>query len=102
MIALGLSKQKLIQFDNKITFVIGYRNLYNFVVMMIAAMSFYYAEVLVASELYMLALILAVLSCKWFLVQVRDNVDSLDVVDAISSERASYDEPVVSDKIIQV
>jgi hypothetical protein len=79
-------KSKLIQFDNKITFVVGYRNLYNFVVMMIAAMAFYYAEVLVASELYMLSLILAVLSCKWFLMQVRDNVDSLEVVDAIRSD----------------
>jgi len=99
---ITVSKEKLIQFDNKLTFVIGYRNLYNFVVMMIAAMSFYYAEVLVASELYMLSLILAVLACKWFLVQVRDNVDSLDVIDAMATDRATYDEPVVSDQVIRI
>ena len=96
---IAISKENLIRFDNKLTYVIGYRNLYNFVIMMLAAMAFYYAEALVAPELYMLCFILAVLSCKWFLMQVRENVDSLDVIDAIADERClSYNDPVASEE----
>jgi len=78
-------KQKLMSFDNKMTFIIGYRNLYNFVVLMIASMSLYYGDVLGTPYFFMLSLLLFVIGFKWFLDQVRENIDALDVKDALSS-----------------
>jgi len=78
-------KQKLMSFDNKMTFIIGYRNLYNFVVLMIASMSLYYGDVLGTPYFFMLSLLLFVFGFKWFLDQVRENIDALDVKDALSS-----------------
>jgi len=78
-------KQKLMNFDNKMTFIIGYRNLYNFVVLMIASMSLYYGDVLGTPYFFMLSLLLFVIGFKWFLDQVRENIDALDVKDALSS-----------------
>jgi|APCry1669189204_1035204.scaffolds.fasta_scaffold69792_2 hypothetical protein len=76
-------KQKLISFDNKITFVVGYRNLYTFVVAAIGVMCLYYGEQLGTPYYYMLAMILFVLAGKWFLEQVRVNIDELDVVETL-------------------
>jgi len=78
-------KQKLMSFDNKMTFIIGYRNLYNFCVLMIASMSLYYGDVLGTPYFYMLSLLLYIMGGKWFLDQVRENIDALDVKDALSS-----------------
>ena len=78
-------KQKLMGFDNKMTFIIGYRNLYNFVVLMIASMSLYYGDVLGTPYFFMLSLLLFVLGFKWFLDQVRENIDALDVKAVLSS-----------------
>lgn len=78
-------KQKLMSFDNKMTFIIGYRNLYNFVVLMIASMSLYYGDVLGTPYFYMLSLLLYIMGGKWFLDQARENIDALDVKDALSS-----------------
>jgi len=78
-------KRKLMGFDNKMTFIIGYRNLYNFVVLMIASMSLYYGDVLGTPYFFMLSLLLFVIGFKWFLDQARENIDALDVKDALSS-----------------
>ena len=77
----------MLSFDNKMTFVVGYRNLYNFVVLMVAVMSLYYGEVLGTPYYFMLALLLFVLGFKWFLEQVRENIDAMDVTDALSSSK---------------
>ena len=78
-------KQKVVKFDNRITFVVGYRNLYNFAVMFVASMSLYFGDVLGTPYFYMLALILFVLAGKWFLMQVRDNIDAMEVKDTLAT-----------------
>jgi hypothetical protein len=79
-------KQKLISFDNKITFVVGYRNLYTFVVATIGVMCLYYGEQLGTPYYYMLAMLLFVLAGKWFLEQTRQNIDELDVVENLQNK----------------
>jgi hypothetical protein len=66
--ALGKS---LSEVDNKLTYVIGYRNLYNIAVLMIAVMAFLTPDAITKA----ISLILIVLGLKWFLTQVRENLD---------------------------
>jgi hypothetical protein len=65
--ALGKS---LSDIDNKFTYVVGYRNTYNIAVLFIAAMAYLlYPAAMIA------VIILVVLGLKWFLTQVRENLD---------------------------
>lgn len=66
--ALGKS---LSDIDNKFTYVIGYRNLYNIAVLFIALMAFLSNNVTMQA----LSLIIVVLGLKWFLTQIRENLD---------------------------
>ena len=79
-------KQKLISFDNKITFIVGYRNLYTFFEATMGVMCLYYGEQLGTPYYYMLAMIMFVLAGKWFIEQVRSNIEELDVHEALSKE----------------
>ena len=79
-------KQKLIWFDNRMTYIIGFRNLYNFTVMAIGVMCLYFGEQLGTPYYFMLALIMFVFAGKWFLTQVRENIDTMDVTDALTSK----------------
>ena len=79
-------KATLVEFDNRMTYIVGYRNLYNFVVAAIGAMCLYFGEQLSTPYYYMLALILFVFAGKWFLTQVRENIDAMDVSDALECE----------------
>jgi hypothetical protein len=77
-------KEEYIAFDKRITFIIGYRNLYAFCVAMIGAMCLYYGDVLSSSNYYMLSMILFVLSGKWFLDQMFENIDATYVQDVLT------------------
>jgi hypothetical protein len=79
-------KQELISFDNKITFIVGYRNLYTFVVATIGVMCLYFGEQLGTPYYYMLAMIMFVLAGKWFIEQVRMNIEELDVHETLSNK----------------
>lgn len=62
------------EIDNKFTYIIGFRNLYNIAVLFIAAMGFMlYPATTIA------VIILLVLGLKWFLTQVRENIDTVAI-----------------------
>jgi len=75
------------EIDNKFTYIIGFRNLYNIAVLFIAAMGFVlYPATTIA------VIILLVLGLKWFLTQVRENIDTVAI------NEMALKEHVVSDK----
>lgn len=78
-------KQKYVKFDNRLTYIVGYRNLYNFAVLMIASMSLWFGDSLGTPYYYMLAMILYVLGFKWVIMQVRENIDASDVTDTLTA-----------------
>jgi hypothetical protein len=59
------------EFDNKITYIVGYRNLYNIAVLFIALMMFLNPD----ATSKVLSLVVVVLGLKWMLTQVRENID---------------------------
>jgi hypothetical protein len=62
------------EIDNKFTYIIGFRNLYNIAVLFIAAMGYVlYPATTIA------VIILIVLGLKWFLTQVRENIDTVAI-----------------------
>lgn len=77
-------KQKYVKIDNRLTYIVGYRNLYNFAVLMIACMSVWFGDSLGTPYYYMLAMILFVLGFRWTLVQIRENIDATDVSDTLT------------------
>jgi hypothetical protein len=76
--ALGKS---LSDIDNKFTYVVGYRNTYNIAVLFIAAMAYLlYPAAMIA------VIILVVLGLKWFLTQVRENLDVVYINEMAAKE----------------
>jgi len=77
-------KEWYMNFDNDITFVVGYRNLFNIGVMFVSA---WYMSVASnfdeSSVIYIGALIMLVMGMKWFLIQARSNIDELYVITTI-------------------
>jgi len=58
------------EIDNKLTYIIGFRNAYNIAVLFIAAMGYIlYPAAMIA------VIVLLVLGLKWFLSQIRENID---------------------------
>ena len=84
-------KQKFVEVDNRLTYIVGYRNLYNIAVMFVSTWFIIVAQAqgeIAASAsptVFVGAFILLVMSMKWFLTQVRDNVDASDVYDELGS-----------------
>jgi Mg2+/Co2+ transporter CorB len=82
-------KQKFIEIDNRLTYIVGYRNLYNIAVMFVATWFIIAAQgelaPSVAPTVFVGAFIMLVMSGKWFLTQVRDNIDASDVYDALDA-----------------
>lgn len=72
--------KKVKEFDNKATFVIGYRNLYNIVVIFIAGV---YLALAPAGSLQNVAgIIIFIMGCKWFISQCRENLDAMYIEDS--------------------
>ena len=69
-------KKKLFDADNKLTFIIGYRNLFNIAVMFWAFI--YFVSSHDGTLAYATGLIIFIMGCKWFLVQSRENIDAID------------------------
>jgi len=59
------------EIDNKFTYIVGYRNLYNIAVLFVAFMAYINPDAITKA----ISLILIVLGMKWFLSQVRENID---------------------------
>lgn len=84
-------KQKLVMFDNRITFIVGYRNLFNIAVLFCCSWFFAMAEggafpPEATPTVIVGIFIVLVLGLKWSLMQIRENIDATAVRDALTSE----------------
>jgi hypothetical protein len=93
-------KNDLAKFDNNLTYIVGFRNLYNICVLMVGFWSCIIPNALAAAT----GIIIVVLGLKWFLGQCRENIDSLDVSDSFGTcdEQPDYDKAPTSNDILQV
>jgi len=76
-----MEAKKFKEIDNKFTYIVGFRNVYNIAVLFIAAMGF---TLYPATSLVMLVLV--VLGLKWFLTQIRENIDTVAINEMTVSE----------------
>ena len=90
-------KQNVIEMDNRLTYVIGYRNLYNICILMIGAWCLLTPGQLSST----LGFLLIVMGFKWFLAQARENIDAMDVTDTLepSCQPDHMDAPTSKDVI---
>lgn len=82
--------QKIRRVDNRLTYVIGYRNLYNISVLFCCAWFYMVVESggfppTVVPSVVMGTFVVTVLGLKWFLMQIRENIDASEVRDAIAT-----------------
>ena len=73
-----LSAKKVKELDNKLTYAIGYRNLYNIVVMAVGFVGglFYTVQGNIPNLIF---IVITILGSKWFITQMQENVDTLAV-----------------------
>jgi hypothetical protein len=76
-----MEAKKLREIDNKFTYIIGFRNVYNIAVLFVAAMGF-----LLYPATALIVIVLVVLGLKWFLTQVRENIDTVAINEITTSE----------------
>lgn len=92
-------KQNVIDMDNRLTYVVGYRNLYNICVLMLGAWSLLISEPLAI----VLGFLLIVMGFKWFLAQARENIDAMDVTDTLEPAcQPDYDAAPTSKDVIRI
>ena len=73
------------KWDNKLTFVVGYRNLYNIVVTFIAGVYLTMSGTQSGIQAFA-GIILFVMGMKWFLSQCRENLDSMFIEDTYGNK----------------
>ena len=92
-------KNDLTKLDNNLTYIVGYRNLFNICVLMIG----FWSSIIPNPLSVVMGFILVVLGMKWFLEQCRENVDSIDVETILSSsEQPDYDKAKTSNETIRI
>jgi hypothetical protein len=75
-----ISAKEIKRIDNRMTFALGYRNLYNIVVL---AVGFYGGVTTPIGSMYnWIALTIAILGGKWVLERLQENVDTLAVAES--------------------
>jgi hypothetical protein len=74
-----ISAKEIKAIDNKLTFAIGYRNLYNILVLAFGFVSFIYTQT--GTEFNWIAIVILILGCKWFLSRLQDNIDTISVAE---------------------
>jgi hypothetical protein len=74
-------KKTLSEIDNKLTYIVGYRNLYNIAVLMVSVMAYLTPDAITKA----ISLILLVLGLKWFLTQIRENIDVVYINDQLTT-----------------
>lgn len=73
--------KKIKEIDNKVTYAIGYRNLYNIVVLAIGSVMIMFSGLNSIAVMSTTGFIIFILGAKWFLDQMRENIDALSVVE---------------------
>ena len=72
------SAKKIKEIDNKLTYAIGYRNLYNIVVLAIGSVMILFSGLSIAA-MSSVGFIIFILGGKWFLHQMTENIDAISV-----------------------
>ena len=72
------SAKKIREIDNKLTYAVGYRNLYNIVVLAIGSVMLFTSSFNYAM-LSTVGFIVFILGAHWFLEQMRQNIDAVYV-----------------------
>ena len=92
-------KNDLEKLDNNMTYIVGYRNLYNICVLMIG----FWSSLIPNQISVALGFVLVVLGFHWFLEQCRENIDSIEVGDSIGNcNQPDYDEAPTSKETIRI
>ena len=86
-----VSAKKIRELDNKMTYAIGYRNLYNIVVLSCGAVMLILSTVQTSHfEVVSIGFVVFLLGAKWSLDQMYANIDTISV-----SETVSPDDPII-------
>lgn len=72
-----ISARKIKEMDNKMTYAIGYRNLFNILVLAIGVIGLMFTPS--GTSQNWISLVIFVLGAKWMLVRMQENVDTLAV-----------------------
>ena len=75
---MEFSAMKIKEIDNKLTYAIGYRNLYNIVVLAIGSTMLMISPIEI-STVSTFAFLVFILGAKWFLAQLFENLDTISV-----------------------
>ena len=73
-------RERYVEFDSRLTYIVGYRNLFNIAVMFIASWLFVIANTQVELAT---SSIVGILGLKWFLTRIYDNIDTSDVYEEL-------------------
>jgi hypothetical protein len=76
---MKITATEIKKFDNKVTYVIGYRNLYNILIVAFAVVMGMFAAQ--NSLPYYTAVIIGLMAGKWLITQMQENVDALSVLE---------------------
>ena len=74
-----VSAKKIKEMDNKITFAVGYRNLYNILILASGFVGVLFTPL--GTEFNWIAFVILVLGGKWFLSRMQDNIDTLSITE---------------------
>jgi uncharacterized membrane protein len=74
-----ISAKEIKAIDNKLTFAIGYRNLYNILVLASGFVGVLFTPL--GTEFNWIAFVILVLGGKWFLTRMQDNIDTISVAE---------------------
>jgi len=81
---MSFTADKIRKMDDRMTFIIGYRNLYNLIAIFVAAVLIVLAWQ--SSVGTIVGYLMLVLGTKWFLDQVYKNIDDLECRDIVDKK----------------
>lgn len=81
---MSFTADKLRKMDDRLTFIIGYRNLYNLIAIFIAAVIIVLASW--STEGTVVGFLMLVLGTKWLYNQMMKNIDDLECQDVLAKK----------------
>ena len=75
---------RLYELDNKISYILMFRNSYNIAVLFVAGMMFLLGD----ATFKALSLVVVILGLKWMLTQMRENIDVVTINEEVAQEHA--------------
>jgi hypothetical protein len=75
---MTITATQIKKMDNKMTYIIGYRNLFNILVLAIGSVLLMFSPINVAT-VTTTSFVIFVLGAKWFLTQLYENIDTIAI-----------------------